>query len=197
VWDRATIWDILKNPAYKGQAAFGKTKLEQMKPRLRAQRGRPLIPKEPHYIRDVEMEEWIFIPVPALIAAELFENVQEQLEENRLRARTGQRGARYLLQGLLVCGSCGYAYYGKQISPSGRKGHFRSYAYYHCIGADAYRFGGVRLCYNKQVRTDLLEMAVWEEVTKLLEDPGRLEEEYRRPSEPQEGKGKLRAVNSK
>jgi site-specific DNA recombinase len=25
VWDRATIWGILKNPAYKGTAAFGKT----------------------------------------------------------------------------------------------------------------------------------------------------------------------------
>src|SRR5215470_15875232 len=24
-WDRATIWGILKNPAYKGAAAFGKT----------------------------------------------------------------------------------------------------------------------------------------------------------------------------
>ena len=25
VWDRATMWDMLKNPAYKGAAAFGKT----------------------------------------------------------------------------------------------------------------------------------------------------------------------------
>src|SRR3989441_3288273 len=25
VWDRATVWGILKNPAYKGEAAFGKT----------------------------------------------------------------------------------------------------------------------------------------------------------------------------
>ena len=196
VWDRATIWDILKNPAYKGQAAFGKTKLEPMQPRLRAQRGRPLIPKDPHYIRDLAPEEWIFIPVPALVEPELFENVQQQLAENRQRARIGQRGVRYLLQGLLVCGSCGYAYYGKQISPSGRKGHFRSYAYYHCIGADAYRFGGVRICYNKQVRTDLLEMAVWEEITKLLEDPSRLEQEYRRRLGPRESSGELRAVEA-
>ena len=25
-WDRSTIWYMLKNPAYKGQAAFGRTK---------------------------------------------------------------------------------------------------------------------------------------------------------------------------
>ena len=90
-----------------------------------------------------------------------------------------QRGARYLLQGLIVCSCCGYAYYGKPISPSARKGHERSYAYYRCIGSDAYRFGGVRLCWNKQLRTDLVDEAVWNEVCRLLEEPARLEQEYR------------------
>jgi site-specific DNA recombinase len=92
----------------------------------------------------------------------------------------GQRGARYLLQGLISCACCGYAYYGKQISPSARKHHERSYAYYRCIGTDAYRFGGVRICSNKQLRTDLVDEAVWEEVCRLLQHPERLEQEYRR-----------------
>jgi hypothetical protein len=26
VWDRSTVWAMLRNPAYRGQAAFGKTK---------------------------------------------------------------------------------------------------------------------------------------------------------------------------
>ena len=103
------------------------------------------------------------IPVPALVDEALFEAVQAQLQENQQRARIGQRGARYLLQGLLVCACCGYAYYGKPISPSARKGNPRSYAYYRCIGSDAYRFGGVRLCWNKQLRTDLVDEAVWNE----------------------------------
>src|SRR5439155_19337887 len=84
-----------------------------------------------------------------------------------------------LLQRLLVCACCGYAYYGKPIRPSARKGNPRSYAYYRCIGSDASRFGGVRLCWNKQLRTDLVDEAVWNEVCKLLEDPSRLEQEYR------------------
>jgi site-specific DNA recombinase len=179
VWDRATVCDMLKNPAYKGSAAFGKTRVEPLRPRLRAQRGRPMQPKRAASTQDVPREKWISIPVPALIDEALFEAVQEQLRENRQRARIGQRGARYLLQGLLVCASCGYAYYGKPISPSARKGNPRSYAYYRCIGSDAYRFGGVRLCWNKQLRTDLVDEAVWNEVCKLLEDPSRLEQEYR------------------
>jgi len=179
VWDRTTVWDMLKNPAYKGAAAFGKTSVEPLRPRLRAQRGRPMQPKRAVSTQDVPHEKWMSIPVPALVDEAVFEAVQEQLQENQQRARIGQRGARYLLQGLLVCACCGYAYYGKPISPSARKGNPRSYAYYRCVGSDAYRFGGVRLCWNKQLRTDLVEEAVWNEVCKLLEDPSRLEQEYR------------------
>src|SRR5579885_832481 len=145
VWDRATVWDMLKNPAYKGSAAFGKTSVEPLRPRLRAQRGRPMQPKRAVSIQDVPREKWMSIPVPALIDEAVFEAVQAQLQENQQRARIGQRGVRYLLQGLLVCACCGYAYYGKPISPSARKGNPRSYAYYRCIGSDDYRFGGVRL----------------------------------------------------
>lgn len=196
IWDRATIWGILKNPAYKGLAAFGKTKVEPMKPRLRAQRGKALVPKDPHSIKDIAPEEWISIPVPPLVEASLFESVQEQLEENRKRMRTSRRGARYLLQGLLVCGSCGYAFYGKPLSPSARKGHVREYAYYRCIGCDAYRFGGERICNNKQLRTDLLDLAVWKEVAQLLADPTRLEQEYRRRLEPVESGREIKAVET-
>jgi site-specific DNA recombinase len=180
VWDRATVWGILKNPTYKGEAAFGKTAIEPLRPRLRAQRGRSLQPRKAYSTRDQPVEAWMSIAVPALVEAALFEAVAEQLQENRQRARVQERGARYLLQGLLVCGCCGYAYYGKPISPSARKHHTRSYAYYRCIGSDAYRFGGVRLCRNQQLRTDLVEEAVWQEVCRLLEHPERLEQEYRR-----------------
>jgi site-specific DNA recombinase len=126
----------------------------------------------------VASEEWLSIPVPALVSEELFSVVQGQLQENRQRARQGQRGAKYLLQGLLVCQCCGYAYYGKAISPSARKGNPRDYAYYRCIGSDAHRFGGQRLCENKQVRTDRLEQRVWQEVCQLLAEPKRLAQEY-------------------
>jgi site-specific DNA recombinase len=179
-WERSVVWGLLKNPAYKGLAGFGKTRVGGLKVRLRAQRGRRLQPRRPHAREDVPREEWILVPVPALIDSELYDLVQEQLAENRRRARQGQRGARYLLQGLLVCKGCGYAYYGKAISPSSRKGQPRAYAYYRCLGTDAYRFGGQRICPNTQVRTDLVEVAVWKEVGRLLEHPQRLEQEYRR-----------------
>jgi len=184
VWDRTTVWGILKNPASMGQAAFGKTRVGPLQPRLRAQRGGSLQPRRAYSTSDVPREEWISVPVPALVSEELFAAVQVQLEENRRRARQGQRGARYLLQGLVLCRHCGYAYYGKPVSSSAAKGKVREYAYYRCIGTDAYRFGGERVCHNGQVRTDLLDVTVWQEVCALLEDPQRVEQEYRRRLAP-------------
>src|SRR6266702_5673349 len=45
VWDRSVVWGMLKNPAYQGTAAFGKTHQEPLRPRLRAQRNRPVHPR--------------------------------------------------------------------------------------------------------------------------------------------------------
>ena len=36
VWDRSAVWGMLKNPAYMGVAAFGKTRQGRLRPRLRA-----------------------------------------------------------------------------------------------------------------------------------------------------------------
>jgi site-specific DNA recombinase len=184
VWDRSAVWGMLKNPAYMGTAAFGKTRQDPLRPRLRAQRGRTLQPRRAVSTVDVPQEEWVSIPVPALVEPEVFAAVQEQLRENQRHARQSQRGALYLLQGLVQCQQCGYAYYGKRLSPSARKGKPRAYAYYRCLGTDAYRFGGERVCHNTQVRTDLLDLVVWREVCTLLAHPARLAEEYRRRLQP-------------
>jgi site-specific DNA recombinase len=178
-WDRSVVWGMLQNPAYMGRAAFGKTRTRTPLPRVRAQRHSADVPKKGVSTVRTEREDWIEIPVPALVSEALFTAVQEQLEENRKRARQGRRGAAYLLQGLTVCGHCGYAYYGKTVSKAAAKGG-QSYAYYRCIGTDAYRFGGERICDNKQVRTERLDALVWQQVRALLAQPQRLKQEYER-----------------
>jgi len=177
-WDRTTVWGILKNPAYVGQARFPKTRVGPQRPRLRGQRGKPEQPRKEASVYDTPIEDQIVIPVPAIIEEAVFAAVAEQLTENRQRRRERRCGCRYLLQGLLVCGKCGYAYYGKPLSVSSRKGKSREYAYYRCVGTDAYRFGGQRVCDNRQCRTDLIDQAVWRDVCSLLSDPARVRREY-------------------
>ena len=178
-WDRTSIWAILKNPAYMGCAAFGKTRTGPRRPRLRTQRAPSTTPRRTCSTYDTEPSEQIPIPVPAIVSESLFAAVQEQLTANRLRGRERKRGARYLLQGLLECQCCGYAYYGKKVSRSSAKGKV-PYAYYRCVGTDAYRFGGTRVCDNKQVRTDKIDEAVWKDACELLRNPTLLRKEYER-----------------
>src|SRR6201987_5589659 len=51
-WDRGTVWGILKNPAYIGTAAFGKTRVGAMRARLRPVRGGAEQPRWPYSTYD-------------------------------------------------------------------------------------------------------------------------------------------------
>ena len=170
---------MLKNPAYKGVASFGKTRVGERRPQLRPLRNRTGQSRRVGSTYDTLPGEQEQIPVPAIISEDLFAAAAEQLAENRKRSRQRKRGARYLLQGLTVCKCCGYAYYGKHVSRASAKGK-QPYAYYRCVGTDAYRFGGERVCANKQVRTDMLDDAVWQDVRSLLSHPERVAQEYQR-----------------
>jgi site-specific DNA recombinase len=126
VWERSVVWAMLKNPAYMGSAAFGKTRQGPLRPKLRAQRNRPLQPRRAVSDYDVPPPDWIHLPVPAIVEPEVFAAVQEQWQENRRHARQSRRGARSLRQGLLQCQHCGDAFSGKPLSPSARKGRPRA-----------------------------------------------------------------------
>jgi site-specific DNA recombinase len=163
-WDRSVIWGMLQNPAYMGYAAFGKTKACPPEPGIRPHRHSSEVLKKGCSTKRTDPNEQIRIPVPPIVSESVFQAVQEQLEENRKSARQRKRGAAYLLQGLTVCAHCRYAYYGKKVSKVSAKGK-QPYAYYRCIGSDAYRYGGKAICDNKQVRTEQLDDIVWEQVT--------------------------------
>ena len=100
-WDRSVVWGMLQNSAYKGMAAYGKTRIGEMRPRLRAQRGASEYPRRAYSLYDVPEEERILIPVPPIVREELFDAVREQLAENKKRNRERKRGAKHLLQGCL------------------------------------------------------------------------------------------------
>ena len=83
VWDRSSVWGMLRNTAYRGQAAFGKTKtLERHGKPTRTTRARG----ERHGRRaareDQPAEKWTLIPVPPLVSEETFELAQARLAHN-------------------------------------------------------------------------------------------------------------------
>jgi site-specific DNA recombinase len=176
-WRARAIWGMLRNPAYRGAAAYGKCRRGERQGRLRPRRGQPERGGRPFSTYDTAAQA-VAVPVPALVSAELFAAAAEQLAENRRRHRQRASGARHLLQGLVVCQQCGYAccVTGNYRTPGGaaRPG------YYRCTGRDGARHGGRPLCRQGSLRADVLEAAVWEDVRALLADPGRVEAEYQR-----------------
>ena len=178
VWSRQAVWHILQNPVYQGAAAYGKTRMmpRTKKSRPRPSRGRPAEPRRSNSARAVDQREWVLMPAPAIIDKALFKATQEQLHENRTRARLGLRRPGHLLQGLTCCALCGYAFYGKTTRQRGKGHRLTDFRYYRCTGTDAYRFGGERICSNTQIRAESLEDAIWEEVCKIVRNPGCLEQ---------------------
>jgi site-specific DNA recombinase len=179
-WHASTIRGMLDNPTYMGRAAFGRARFLPPRPRLRPIRGHPKSSPRATSRVAVPREEWIEIPVPALVDPTVFEAARSQLEENRSRKRDRKPGQRWLLQGLTVCQQCGYSYYGKTAPRSRKYDPANVLRYYRCTGADGYRFNGKAVCRNGPVRGDQLEQVVWDQVRSLLEEPGRVADEYRR-----------------
>ena len=174
-WDRSVIWLMLKNPAYVGRAAYLKTGTTDRRPAINRQarlQGRSVSRHQAHY--DRPPEEWITIPVPAIIDEATFEIAARRLADNRrFAARNSKEPS--LLMGLAACQCCGYAYYRTSTRTAKRKIY-----YYRCLGSDDYRYQGGRVCENKPVRADYLDEVVWTHVTGLLADPGLLRAELDR-----------------
>ena len=174
-WERSTVWAVLRNSAYRGVACFGKTRAASRTRVIRPLRRRGVT--TPSYTAGHERprEEWIEIPVPALVSEESFARAQELLQENKVRSKR-RTITPSVVQGLVSCQKCGYAFSRTSTHSSARKIH-----YYKCIGSDSWRKLGGPVCDNgRLVRQDLLDQIVWAEVIRLLEDPTLIQQELDR-----------------
>ena len=172
-WDRSVVWAILRNPAYAGQAVYGKTKAINESAALNRV-GRLAGRATGRAVKTVDRPpaEWVHIPVPAIITPETFERAGQRLADNK---RFASRNSKVpsLLQGLAACAGCGYAYYrGHTTTSAGNKIY-----YYRCLGSDDFRYEHGRVCANKPVRADYLDQVVWDHVTALLGDPALIRAE--------------------
>jgi site-specific DNA recombinase len=171
-WDRSVVWGMLRNPAYAGTAVFGKTQVLQESPGLnrRARLEGRSVPRASKTV-DRPREEWIEIPVPAIVTAGTFQRAAQRLADNKRYAARNTK-VPSLLQGLAACSACGYGYYRTSARTTSRKIY-----YYRCPGSDDYRYEGGRVCGNKPVRADYLDTVVWDHITGLLADPALIRDE--------------------
>lgn len=121
-------------------------------------------------------EEWIAVPVPdSGVRREWVDNAREIIKYNR---PSKNKHYRYweLTGGILYCGECGRRMTGHSMSTNrqGRTQGKRRYYYYVCPKK---RLDNKHACANKNHRAEPLEERIAEAVTKLFEDPARLEQQ--------------------
>ena len=162
VWRSTTIRNLLTNPAYKGQAASGRLRTTPARQRKSALEpvGRGMS------TRAHPSEEWITVPVPALLSAEQFDLVKRRLAANQRAARRSTTHP-YLLRGLVSCGVC-------RLSCSGvtRTATDTRYRYYRCRGKMAkVSSGRASCCPARFIPATQLDELVWADLCAVLQHP--------------------------
>jgi site-specific DNA recombinase len=162
IWRPTTIRNLLTNPAYKGQAASGR--LRTAPARRRKSALEPIgkgMSTTAH-----PSEEWITVPVPALVAAEQFELVQRRLAANQRSARRSTIHP-YLLRGLVSCGVCRLACTGVTRTATDTR-----YRYYRCLGKQArVSSGRASCCPARFIPATQLDELVWADLCAVLTQP--------------------------
>ncbi|MBC7346669.1 MAG: recombinase zinc beta ribbon domain-containing protein [Clostridia bacterium] len=117
-------------------------------------------------------EEWIAVPIPALIGREEWERLQQALAARR-RGNQGGRIYEYHLSGLVYCGCCS----ARMAGGYGKSSSGRVYRYYIYTRAwPSVHAGRAHLepCPGNRHRADGVEEAVWARVREWLADPEEL-----------------------
>jgi site-specific DNA recombinase len=174
LWERSTVWGMLRNPAYQGSACFGKTEICARQRMTRPLRKKGGYSRRSSSSREKERRQWIEIAVPALVNEKTFALAQERLAENKQLSARNTRELT-LLQGLLVCEQCGYALYRTSTRTTRRQ-----IKYYRCLGSDRYRHLRGPACSCRPIRQEYLDDLVWQELLRLLRTPQLIQAELER-----------------
>jgi site-specific DNA recombinase len=168
-WNVASVRGILRSPTYMGLAYSGRTR-----PAPARRRKSALQPVGPGQSQQpAPQEEWIAVPVPAIISQEAFDAVQRRLDRNIQMARRNNTTYAYLLRGLVSCGQCRLTCGGRTLSPG--------YPYYFCRGrTDSLRVALGERCTARYAPAQALDELVWQDLCRVLSEPALITHELER-----------------
>lgn len=167
-WHKSTVRNILTNPLFAGTAYYNRTR------KAPAQRRKsPLQPiRSDQGRRPTPPEEWVSLPVPAIVSVDQFDQVQARLAYNRQMARRHNTQHDYLLRGLISCGQCRLTCTARRVS---------KYFYYVCVGkTTAGANGRVERCTARYIPADRLDDLVWQDLCAVLTHPEQIRQALER-----------------
>ena len=161
-WNTASVRGILRNPAYAGRALSNRTQVALARGRKSA-----MLPAGPGVSHAPRPEEdWITVPVPAIVSEEAFAQVQAKLDANQQTAARNTRH-QYLLRALISCGACRLTCGVRQTQAG--------YRYYQCRGrTDPLRVAQGQRCTARYIPAGQLDELVWADLCALVTDPAQV-----------------------
>jgi len=164
IWGTSTITRLLHNEAYIGTVYYNRRESLD-RSGSRGARNR----KTRH--RERPREEWIPIPVPAIIDRDTFERVKQVTRDNSKWNPRGAEWGAWLLRGLVECGHCHLGCNCHKMR--GRNGTW--HRYYYCRGHDLLRARSPEgRCPERNIRANELDEYVFGQVRQALLDPRQL-----------------------
>jgi site-specific DNA recombinase len=161
VWSTSSISNLLRNHVYVGRLYYNQTEATPDPRHGGRARQRPR-PKE----------QWIAIPVPAIVSDDAFDAAEKIGGRNAYFSPRRTKPGVFLLRGLVRCGHCETVVSchrrPKNLArPDGGWNH-----YYYCRQHDPLRAGGEeRRCPERCIRADSLDMFVFDQVRDALLRP--------------------------
>lgn len=168
-WESRQIVRFLRNSVYKGE--FISNRWERTKgPAKNPRPGEPVKMVGQRFERP--REEWIIVPVPPIVSADLWETANHMLDKNAQMARRNGK-LPYLLTGLAKCACCGYSYTGRRQNYHLKDGGITRVRYYRCSGRNNKPLAQARHigCTQKPIKSDIIEQAVWSCLCQMLLEP--------------------------
>ncbi len=171
VWTPGQVYPILKRETYIGvwwayQWKMVKDPLTRRKHRVKRPRN-----------------EWVGIPVPAIISEATWKAAQLRLAEGRQMSKRNNSRHQYLMARRMTCAHCGYRIQGR---PCWTKG--KVYLYYHCNGKCRSITDGK--CDLPSYPVEAVDNLIWQWVRDLFQDMEKMDQGLEQIQQNTEGKCK-------
>ncbi len=152
-WAPSTVRFLIKSEVYLGRWHYRKSKSVAVP-------GQDVSVAVP-----AARDNWICVPVPAIIDEATYRAAQERLTANKEQALAQwKRKHTYLFSGMITCAACNSAYCG---NPGADKRWFR----YYCMGK---RKRPIVKCTSPLVMERVLDEAIWPWIEEVVTNPDRV-----------------------